>query len=184
MYDFVIIHGSYGSPFENWFQSLYEELTNAGKNVLVPQMPCGEEIQSYANWKKALDGYLHLIDENTVFVGHSLAPAFIVDYLLEKKMKAKAVYFVAGFYGLINIADFDKVNSRFFIRKDLNEITKFVKNRVLFISKTDPYVPNELSDQFGKEIDAEIVYFEDAGHFNKAAGYTSFPLLKERLLKE
>ena len=30
MYDVVIIHGTYGSPFENWFGSLYEELTEAG----------------------------------------------------------------------------------------------------------------------------------------------------------
>ena len=67
MYDVVIIHGSYGSPFENWFASMYDELTNAGKNVLVPQMPCGAEIQSYDNWKRTMDSYLHLINENTIF---------------------------------------------------------------------------------------------------------------------
>ena len=68
MFDYVIVHGSYGSPFENWFPWLYEKLTAEGKNVLVPQFPCGAKIQNYDNWKRVLDAYKHLINENTTFI--------------------------------------------------------------------------------------------------------------------
>ena len=182
MYDYVIIHGSYGSPFENWFGWLYGELTAKGKNVLVPQMPCGEGIQNYENWKKVMDSYKHLIDENTVFVGHSLSPAFIADYVVENKLKVKKLVFAAPFYGLINIPDFDAVNSPFFIRDDLQKVKEFAAERICFISKTDPYVPNGLSYDFADKIGAEIIMVDNAGHFNTSAGYNSFPALLEKLI--
>ena len=37
IYDFVIVHGSYGSPFENWFSWLFQKLEAKGFKVLVPQ---------------------------------------------------------------------------------------------------------------------------------------------------
>lgn len=177
MYDYVIIHGSYGCPFENWFSWLYGKLTEKGKNVLVPQMPCGENIQNLENWTRVMDSYKHLIDENTDFIGHSLSPAFIADYLIANGLKAKNLYFAAPFYGLIDIPDFDKVNSPFFVRKDLNKLASLTKKRFCFISKTDPYVPNELSDRFAADIQAEKIYVDNAGHFNTSAGYTSFEQL-------
>ncbi len=181
MYDYIIIHGSYGSPFENWFPWLYKKLSEAQKNVLVPQMPCGENIQDYDNWKKVLDAYKHLINEDTVFIGHSLSPAFIADYIIENKIFVKKVVFAAPFYGLINIPDFDKVNSPFFIRNDLNLLGKFAHERICFISKTDPYVPNSLSFEFAEEIKAKTILVENAGHFNENAGYKEFPALLDFL---
>lgn len=182
MYDYVIIHGSYGTPFENWFEWLAEKLTEQNKNVLVPQMPCGEDIQNLENWTKVMDSYSHLIDENTCFVGHSLSPAFIVDYLIQHNIKAKNLFLAAPFYGLIDIPDFDKVNSPFFVLKDLSKVATLTKKRFCYISTTDPYVPNALSNQFADEIKAEKIYVKDAGHFNKAAGYSEFPALLELIL--
>lgn len=181
MYDYVIIHGSYGSPFENWFSWLYKELTKDGKNVLVPQCPCGKGIQNYKNWMKVLDAYKHLIDENTTFIGHSLSPAFIVDYLINNNLKVKNLFFAAPFYGLIDIPDFDEVNAPFFIKRDLSKVSRLSERRVCFISKTDPYVPNALSIDFADKIFAEKVFVEDAGHFNTEAGYTSFEALYKLL---
>ena len=34
IYDFVIVHGSYGSPFENWFSWLFQKLEAKGFKVL------------------------------------------------------------------------------------------------------------------------------------------------------
>ena len=181
MYDYVIIHGSYGCPFENWFPWLYQELSAQGKNVLVPQMPCGEDVQNYDNWAKVMDSYKNLIDENTVFVGHSLSPAFIVDYLICNKMKVKQVVFAAPFYGLIDIPEFDAVNAPFFFEKNLELIKDLVSNRICFISKTDPYVPNKLSNDFAQAIGAKTIMVDNAGHFNKSAGYDKFDALMQVL---
>lgn len=180
MYDYVIIHGSYGTPFENWFSWLFNELTSKGKNVLVPQFPCGSDIQNYSNWSKVLNAYKDYIGNETSFVGHSLAPAFIIDYILENNLHVKNLYFAAPFYGLIDIPDFDKVNKPFFINQDLSKIKKYTKSITCFISKNDPYVPNQLSRDFANMIGAKEIYVNNAGHFNTAAGYTHF----EQLLKE
>ena len=182
MFDYVIVHGSYGSPFENWFPWLYSELTARGKNVLLPQFPCGEGIQNYENWKKVLDSYRSLIDERTTFVGHSLAPAFIVDYKKKKKMSVNNLILVVPFYGEINIPDFDAVNKPFFFLKNLEKVTDYCKKRICYISNTDPYVPNTLSNEFAKIIDAQVKTFNDAGHFNASAGFTEFSAILEDLL--
>ena len=182
MYDFVIIHGSYGSPFENWFPWLFDELTNKGKNVVCPQFPCGQGIQNFENWEKVLDAYLPFINEKTTFIGHSLAPAFIVDYLLKKELKVDKLLFAAPFYGKIKIPEFDAVNLPFFFNKDFEKIKKNSNTRICYISKTDPYVPNELSLKFANDISAQIKFIENAGHFNKAAGYTKFIELLQDLL--
>ena len=85
MYDFVFILGSYGHPFENWEPWLFNVLTSEGKQVLAPQFPCID--QNYENWKRVLDAYKPFIGEKTSFIGHSLGPAFIVDYLIDEKIK-------------------------------------------------------------------------------------------------
>lgn len=179
MYDYVIVHGSYGHPFENWFPWLFEKLSADGKNVLAPQFPCGKGYQNYENWEKVLNAYKTMIDENTTFIGHSLSPAFIVDYLIKNMLKVKKLVCVAPFYGAINIPDFDEVNNPFFILSDTNVqgITCLAEKRICFISKTDPYVPNELSLEFANRMKAEIIMVDNAGHFNKSAGYSSFEQL-------
>ena len=174
MYDYVIIHGSYGSPFENWFPWLYERLTADKKQVLVPQLPCGKGVQNYESWRNVLDSYKCFIDENTTFIGHSLSPAFIVDYIINTNTKVKDLIFAAPFYGLINIPEFDEVNSPFFTKHNFERISRLSNRRICFISRNDPYVPNELSVDFSEKIGAERIFVENAGHFNTSAGYDSF----------
>ncbi len=183
MVDFVIVHGSYGSPDENWFMWLSQALEKAGKKVLVPQFPCGEA-QNYQNWCAVLNTYKHLFNTETSFVGHSLAPAFIVDYLLDNNLLVKNLYFVAPFYDAINIPDFDKVNTPFFIQTDLEKIAQLSQKRICFVSQNDPYVPNELSVDFATRTSSEIVRVPNAGHFNAAAGYVIFPRLLEEIEKD
>ena len=180
MYDYVIIHGSYGNPFENWFPWLFDELSKRDKNVLAPQFPCGAGIQNYENWKHVMESYVKFIGKDTTFIGHSLSPAFIVDFILEKKLHVKNLVFAAPFYGKINIPDFDEVNVPFFIRNDLDRVKEYVDSATCFISQNDPYVPNQLSVDFAEKIGAKKILVKDAGHFNTSAGYSHF----EQLLKE
>lgn len=46
---FVIIHGSYGNPTENWFPGLAKSLRNEGSEVLIPIFPTPEG-QTLFNW--------------------------------------------------------------------------------------------------------------------------------------
>lgn len=183
MYDYVIIHGSYGTPFENWFPWLFNKLSEQGKNVLAPQFPCGSDIQNYSNWCKVMNAYKGYIGKETSFIGHSLAPAFIIDYLLDNSLSVKNLYFAAPFYGLINIPDFDQVNKPFFTYKDLKRVKNLAQSITCFISTSDPYVPNELSVELADKIGAKKVFVNNAGHFNLAAGYTHFEQLLEEMMK-
>lgn len=183
MYDYVIIHGSYGTPFENWFPWLFNKLSEQGKNVLAPQFPCGSDIQNYSNWCKVMNAYKGYIGKDTSFIGHSLAPAFIIDYLLDNSLSVKNLYFAAPFYGLINIPDFDKVNKPFFTYKDFKRVKNLAQSITCYISTSDPYVPNELSVDLADKIGAKKVFVDNAGHFNLVAGYTHFEQLLEEMMK-
>ncbi len=186
MYDYVIVHGSYGNQYENWFPWLHQKLTEAGKEVLVPQFPSGKGVQNFKNWAKVMDAYRDLISDKTSFVGHSLGPAFIVDYIADRRIKANNLYLFAPFYDRINIPDFDEVNTPFFIKNPgaLSKIKSLAKKSYCYISTTDPYVPNQLSFDFANQIGASIQVVENAGHFNKAAGYTQFEMLFEKLMSD
>lgn len=183
MYDYVIIHGSYGNPFENWFSWIFKKLSEMEKNVLAPQFPCGSNIQNYNSWLAVLNSYKDYIGEKTSFIGHSLAPAFIADFILDNNIKVNNLYFAAPFYGLIGIPDFDQVNNPFFIFKDLEKLKKYINSSICFISTNDPYVPNQLSIDFANRIGANKTFVDNAGHFNSAAGYTHFEQLLEEIIK-
>lgn len=174
MYDAVIIHGSFGSPYENWFPWLYKTLTDDGKKVLVPHFPTPDE-QNLNNWMKVMDSYNHLIGENTIFIAHSIAPAFVIDYLIQNQKNVKGLIAIAPFYGLINIKEFDDINSTFFVNslslKDIKKYTSFVH---CFYSDDDPYVPIELSETFVRETNATSLVISEGKHLNSGSGYTEF----------
>ena len=47
--NYFIIHGSFGSPFENWFPWLHDFIESDGKQVYVPDFPIGVGYQNYEN---------------------------------------------------------------------------------------------------------------------------------------
>ena len=71
MENYFIIHGSFGSPFGNWFSWLQNFIATEGKQVYVPDFPIGVGYQNYENWSKLLKYYLDLglINENTTIIG-------------------------------------------------------------------------------------------------------------------
>ena len=178
MYDFVIIHGSFGSPFENWTPWLFNALIKKGKKVLVPQLPTIN--QNFQNWEKTLDSYSQFIDVNTSFIAHSLGPAFVVDYLIKNKIKIKNLYFVAPFYGFINIKEFDDVNKTFFFLSDLSLCKSYFENAICLYSDDDPYVPFDMSRDFSDKLTAEKIIISGGKHLNASAGFIEFAeLLRE-----
>ncbi|GEM_PF-2655798 len=93
-----LIHGAYGHPEENWFPWLKQQLEASGWTVFTPTFPTPEN-QSLESWKKAFAPYLSKIDEQSILVGHSLGPAFILSILEDLNFQIPACFFVAGFTG-------------------------------------------------------------------------------------
>jgi uncharacterized protein len=176
----IIIHGAYGNPEENWFPWLKKELEKRGHKVFVPEFPTPEG-QYLGNWLEILHEYLQHIGPDTIFVGHSLGPAFIVTVLERLKRPVKAAFFVAGFIDVLDNKEFDKINKTF-VKKQFNwdKIRANSKEFFVYASENDPYVPVRKTKELATKLGTKLIRVKKAGHFNAAAGYTKF----ERLLDD
>lgn len=177
MNNIFIIHGIYGHPGENWFPWMKKELEKEGHKVFVPQFPTPENY-SLESWSEKLNEYKDFINEETIFIGHSIAVAFLLSVLENLNSSIKACYFIASVYGKTGVEDCDRQNVSF-VEKDFNwdEIRKNCKNFYLFHSDNDPYSTLESAQELAKNLHTDIHFVKGAGHFNEEAGYLKFPEL-------
>ena len=68
--------------------------------VFVPRFPTPEN-QSLESWLKVFEDYRQYLNEDTIVVGHSLGPAFLLSVLETLDHPIKYAYFVSSFIGKI-----------------------------------------------------------------------------------
>jgi predicted alpha/beta hydrolase family esterase len=182
----VISHGSFGKPHENWFPWLEEELDKADIKYITPTFPT-PKFQNYTEWKKVLDIYYNfeLINNDTVFIGHSCGAVFLAKYIIEKKIKAKAFLSVAGYNNFVSGDKLmDDLNTSFYVNSnELMQISSLVNKRISFFSNDDPYIPQEKLEEFAKLINANIIVIKNGGHINLVAGFSKFIELLNQINK-
>ncbi len=204
---FFILHGSFGSPDDNWFPWLKAKLENFGHEVLAPRMPVEDEEsftaavvtdpstpatnQNLTNWLKAFEPYLKQADSETVFIGHSLAPAFILHLLQKINTPVKACFFVSPFLCLGAGGAYDAVNKSFVETSvDWDKITSHCNAFYLFWGNNDPYVSRQDFETFQKALQAaatkrgipvKVIIIPQGGHLNAEFGYREFQLLLEKI---
>ena len=175
-----LIHGSFGKPFENWLPWMETKLSEEKFRCFAPHFPTPEG-QNYPNWCKLLDYYrdLNLINENTIFVGHSSGAIFTARYIADHRLRVKAYISVAGFNQFLSgDATFDNINKSFFTdQENLHRLVELAAKRYCFISDNDPYLPVDKLNEFASCIEAEKFVVAGGGHFNSAAGYDKFEQL-------
>ena len=68
--NYMILHGSFGSPFSNWIPWLRNELEKEDQEVYTPDFPTGTEYQNYDNWSKLMKVYLDtgILNESTIIL--------------------------------------------------------------------------------------------------------------------
>lgn len=188
MKNIFIIHGSKGYPEENWFPWLKKELEKfPGLTVTVPQfqVPDGD-IQGghhYNEWLSLLSQYRDLINEETIFIGHSRGCGFIMHALIDLKIaKIAGLFLVAPW---IQYRWYDspnnKVESFHMIPIDWASLKKISSHTEVFQSKND-VIPIEEGIGIAAMLEAHLELVTDAGHFNTLAGYNTFPLLLKRII--
>lgn len=184
MSNYFIIHGTLGNPNENWFPWLTEKLMSAGKEVIIPHFP-GAEDQNYDNWSKLLMYYydLGLVNEDTVFICHSIAPIFICKFLVKNKIEVKALISVSGFNAILN-NELDELNKTFLMEeKELIKVEKYIKYIYCFYSDNDPYIPRDELEKFIYILKGGKCLVKGAGHFNLDSNYKEFPQMIEAIDK-
>lgn len=78
-----IFHGTKSTPKNNWFPYLERELKSLGIDVVVPQFSTPDG-QNETNWLKTFEPYQKQVNDQTVFIGHSMG-ATLALRLLEKR---------------------------------------------------------------------------------------------------
>lgn len=177
MENYLIIHGSFGSCDGNWFPWLKEKLMEQSKQVNVPQMPIGKDIQTFENWSKTLKEYN--INENTTIIAHSIAPIFVCKYLITNKIKVKKLIFVCGFNNFAGtVPEIDYVNKTMFI-DNYKDVKKYCNDIICFYTDNDQYIPYAKEKEFADNIANEQILIAGGGHLNSENGYLKF----EEILK-
>ena len=174
--NYLLIHGSFGSPFVNWFPYLRKEIEKKNFEVYTPDFPTGVGYQNYENWSKLLKTYVdaNIIDENTIIFAHSIAPIFICKFLVENKIRVKRLVLVCGFNNYLGIdKDYDAVNESMYF-DNLSDIKNYCSDIVCFYSDNDPYVKYEAEKEFADTITENHIMISGGGHLNSESGYTEF----------
>lgn len=174
--NYLLVHGSFGSPFSNWIPFLRKEIENKNLEVYTPDLPSGVGYQNYGNWSKLLKVYVDakIINENTVIFAHSIAPIFICKFIVENKIKVKRLVFICGFNNYFGIdEDYDTVNASMYF-DNLIDIKKYCDDIVCFYSDNDPYVKYETEKEFADTITENQIMISGGGHLNTESGYTEF----------
>ncbi len=178
MTNVFIIHGSYGHPNENWFPWLRSELEKLDCKVFTPKFPTPDN-QSIKSWLKTFEDYKKHMDENSIVIGHSLGPAFLMSIIEKLDKPIKAAFFVSGFLKLKNNLEINKS----FTDRNFNwkKIRNNCKGFYVFHSDNDPHIPLNKAQKLAKNLGVDLIIVKGAGHFNEKTGYTRFDLLLEKI---
>ena len=174
--NYLLIHGSFGSPFSNWIPYLRKKIEDKNLEVYTPDFPIGVGYQNYENWSKLLKTYVdtNIINENTIIFAHSIAPIFICKFLVENKIRVKRLVLVCGFNNYLGIdKDYDTVNESMYFN-NLSDIKNYCSVIVCFYSDNDPYVKYEAEKEFADTITDNHIMISGGGHLNSESGYTEF----------
>lgn len=176
MNNYLIVHGSFGSPFSNWIPYLRKEIEEKKLEVYTPDFPTGVGYQNYENWSRLMKTYVDagIINDNTVIFAHSIAPVFICKFLVDNKIKVKRLVFVCGFNNYLGINDdYDAVNKSMYF-DNLSDVRKYCSDIVCFYTDNDPYVKYDAEKDFADTITDKQIVISGGGHLNAESGYTEF----------
>ncbi|HUD19445.1 MAG TPA: alpha/beta hydrolase [Patescibacteria group bacterium] len=193
---FVLFHGSFGNPEENWFPQLKEQLQLLDQEVVVPTFPCDDwdeltkaglsappKHQSLENWFKAFDEMYKTFDKNEklCFIGHSLGPLFILHVVERYNIQLDSAIFISPFMSKLNKPwQFDHVNAPFYKTDfDYEKLRKRIPVSYVLYSDSDPYVEREQPVKFAEPLHSSIILVKKAGHLNAAVNLNEFPLVYE-----
>ena len=192
---FVVFHGSFGSPKENWFPYLAENLRSIGQEVIIPQMPTEnyEEFeklgtkavaknQNLNNWLKTFEKILpKLKDKRLCFVGHSIGCVFILHAVNKFNLQLDSAIFVAPFLDKLNpeLIPFNIVNDSFYYDKfNFTKLKKLIPLSYAVYSDNDPYVDIKQSLKFADKMNCQKIIHRGGGHLGDIF-YQGFHLIEE-----
>ena len=178
MKNYIILSGSANTPYDNWYKWVKDEIETKGFNACVPYLPQGEYC-NYKAWEKILIAYKNagMIGKETTIICHDVSCVFATRFIIQNKIQIEGIIAVAPFNTMLGMEQ-DQLNKSFIIRTDkLQKIERFVKFYHCMCSSNDPFVSDEIFDNFCESVGAKKHEIEGAGHFDAESGYVKFPEL-------
>lgn len=180
---FVIFHGAFGTPQDNWFPQLKDQLEELGQEVFAPQFPTPKN-QSLTTWLSVFEKEILPEIKNSLdlcFIGHSLGPLFILHAVNRFNLSLDSAIFVSPFLTtLAGATAFNKINKSFYKTDfDFGKLKKLIPISYVLYSDNDPYVEKYHSIGFGKRMGASLLLVRRAGHMNTEVNLNEFPLVFE-----
>ena len=183
--NFLILHGTLGSPEGNWFPWLAGELEKLGHKTLRPQLPTPEG-QTPENWVKVISDTVKSVErESLIVVAHSMSPLAVCQYLQTLNAPIRACFFVSGFAQKLSDPEepYPTLNNPFIDKgADWTKVRQNCRKFICFAGDNDPYVPTAIARDFAAKLGAELNVIPNGGHLNADSGFTQFPQLLDKIL--
>lgn len=161
-----------------WQPWIKNELNKNGINCVVPPMP-NPWLPKYSEWKESFEN--HVINKETILVGHSRGVAFLVRWLGDTKQQIGK---------LIMIAPNLKTESKNPILQDFytfdidTTIKSLVTERIVFTSENDELENMESAKLLAEVLNCRVVNLPKHGHFiTQEMGTNEFPELVVEIIK-
>lgn len=177
----IILHGTLGSPYGNWFQWLKKELERKGFTVWLPQLPHTEQ-PSLRKWQQFVKEECPFpINEQTLIVGHSSGAILAIVLAKNNMEKIGAIVGVSAFHD--NSLKWQPNDKLFDVQFDWTAIRQGVNELLFLHSDNDPYVPLNQAQFVATNTGGEMIVIPGEGHFNleRSEEYRQFPKLLEIL---
>ena len=180
--NFLILHGTMGSPEGNWFPWLKAELEKDGHGVNAPLFPTPEG-QDFLSWSALAQKQMERLDPAaTILVGHSIGAIFALGLVQEIRKSFRAAFLICPFMRKIGLEPYDGLNASFIDRAfDWPLLRKSIGETHCFMGSDDPYVPLAMSREIADNMHTDLTVVEKGGHLNAEAGYREFPLLRDKI---
>ncbi|MBI2176614.1 alpha/beta hydrolase [Candidatus Woesearchaeota archaeon] len=166
MANFIFIHSTGGNPDECFYPWLRKELEKRGHKAYAPFFPTPLG-QTLDNWLREFEPYWQYVNEESVFVGRSIGPAFILRLLEKSKAKVKAAFLVAGFCSDLGIHEFRPL-IKTFVDKPFkwSRIKANCKKFLVYNADNDLIVSMQKGEELAKNLGTDAIIVENAGHFH------------------
>jgi predicted alpha/beta hydrolase family esterase len=191
---FLLIHGSFGSPKSSWLPTLKTHLESLNQTVLVPQFPVDDwdaltksgpesntKHQNLTSWLSKFEETQKdfKINEPICVVAHSIGPLFVLHAVLRYNLTLDSAIFVAPFLEKLNKTwQIDAANKTFYHKNfNFNKLKQLIPVSYVLYGNNDPYVDSHFSLEFAQQLNSSVIEVKGGGHMNSESGYLDFPLV-------
>ena len=182
----ILIHGMACYLDECFGKGVKASLDNAKIPYYEPQFEFHPNI-SYKKWCESMQDYRQYIDDDTIFVCHSLGTNFIIKYLAEQKLTCKAVIAVAG--GVVS-SKLEMPQKLAYLYefcptdKEFKYCQKAVPFRYNIFNKEDHIWTMQQLKRYADKLKAKPVELEYGGHFGRSSGVKDLPIISKIIAED